>query len=427
MFNLSCSRVCLTLVLGFSLVWQSAQATGLSIEQAVEQALRGNPGLAEVQARAEAAAQQPSQAGALPDPVLSFNVANIPVDDFSLTREPMTQLQVGISQKLPWPGKLELRAEAKRLSALGKQEASSEARLMLTRDVRRSWWNLYYLDHALASVEENQSQLRAFVEVVQAKYAVGEGSQQDVLLAQVELSDQLERRVRLQGMRYEETARLQALMGHPDDRTVELAPIVPPELERLDSIDDWLRRALDQRPLLRMKQYASDASERRLDLARKGRYPDFTLMGGYGLRGGNNADGSSRSDLFSVGVGISLPLYRDRKQDREVDQRNSEWMESRYALDDARRQVREQVERALADYARSREQARLLRNGIIPQTEQAVSSMLAGYQVDQVDFLTLVRTQVKLNNFRIAYWEALSQAKQAEARLLAAVGAEFNS
>lgn len=53
--------------------------------------------------------------------------------------------------------------------------------------------------------------------------------------------------------------------------------------------------------------------------------------------------------------------------------------------------------------------------------------MLAGYQVDKVDFLTLVRTQIKLNNFRIAYWKALSQAKQAEARLLAAVGGEKKS
>jgi outer membrane protein TolC len=109
-----------------------------------------------------------------------------------------------------------------------------------------------------------------------------------------------------------------------------------------------------------------------------------------------------------------------------VDQRSSERLEARYALDDARRKVREQVERALADYQQGREQAGLLLDGIIPQTEQAVASMIAGYQVDRVDFFTLVRTQIKLNNYRIAYWKALSQAKQAEARLLAAAGGEMN-
>lgn len=409
------------------LIWQNGQADAtLSIEQAVSLALQGNPGLAEVQARAESAAQRPSQVGALPDPLLFLNALNLPLDSFDPTQEAMTQFQVGISQKLPWSGKLELRAEAARLTALSKQDAAIEARLMLARDVRRSWWNLFYLDRALDTVQDNQARLRSFVQVVQAKYRVGEGQQQDVLLAQVELSGQLERAVRLRGMRRGEAARLRALMHHPGDLSVDLQHIETPELADLDAAGEWQRQALARRPLLSMKQYALDAADRLLELSRKGSYPDFTLKGAYGLRGGENPDGSSRSDFLTLGVSLNLPLYQGSKQDREVDQRNSERMEARYALDDARRKVREQVEGALADYAQGREQARLLRNGIIPQTEQAVASMLAGYQVDKVDFLTLVRTQIKLNNFRIAYWKALSQAKQAEARLLAAVGTEKN-
>ncbi|MCU7917046.1 MAG: TolC family protein [Candidatus Thiodiazotropha sp. (ex Epidulcina cf. delphinae)] len=409
------------------LIWQSGQANGaFSIDQAVNLALQGNPSLAEVQARAEAAAQQPSQVGALSDPVLFFNAANLPLDSFDLTQEAMTQFQVGISQKLPWPGKLELRAEAMRLTALGKQEAVHEARLMLARDVRRNWWNLFYLDKALATVKDNQERLRSFVQVVEAKYRVGEGLQQDVLLAQVELSGQLERQVRLRGMRNSEAARLHALMAHPGDASVELQPIGIPKLETLGDAEAWLQQALNERPLLNMKQHALDAMDRRLELSQKSKYPDFTLKGAYGLRGGDNPDGSSRSDFLTIGVSLNLPLYQGHKQDREVDQRNSERMAARYALDDARREVREQVERALVDYEQGREQARLLLNGIIPQTEHTVASMLAGYQVDKVDFLTLIRTQIKLNNFRIAYWKALSQAKQAEARLLAAVGVEMN-
>ena len=297
---------------------------------------------------------------------------------------------------------------------------------MLARDVRRSWWNLFYLDRALASVQDNQERLRSFVQVVQVKYRVGVGQQQDVLLAQVELSGQLERAVRLRGMRRSEATRLRALMAHPADTSVELPFSEVPELVAIEGPEHWLAQALANRPLLRMKQHMLDAAASQLALARKGRYPDVTLKGAYGLRGGRNPDGSARSDFLTIGASINLPLYQGLKHDREVDQRNSERMEARYALDDARLEVREQVERALADYAQWHEQARLLHNGIIPQTEQAVASMLAGYQVDTVDFLTLVRTQIKLNNFRIAYWKALSQAKQAEAQLLAAVGTETN-
>src|SRR3972149_10669382 len=44
-----------------------------TLERAIDIALRDNPGLAEMQARAEAMAAIPSQAGTLPDPMLSFN------------------------------------------------------------------------------------------------------------------------------------------------------------------------------------------------------------------------------------------------------------------------------------------------------------------------------------------------------------------
>ena len=50
--------------------------------------------------------------------------------------------------------------------------------------------------------------------------------------------------------------------------------------------------------------------------------------------------------------------------------------------------------------------------------------MLAGYQVNQVDFLSLVNTQITLYNAQINYWESLSEAKQSLARLASAVGVE---
>ncbi|HHJ80636.1 MAG TPA: transporter, partial [Candidatus Tenderia electrophaga] len=89
----------------------SAQAAvPLALDQAVAEALRANPGLAAIEARAKALAEIPDQSEALPDPVLSVNIANLPLDSFSFTQEGMTQFQVGITQALPYPGKLALRS-----------------------------------------------------------------------------------------------------------------------------------------------------------------------------------------------------------------------------------------------------------------------------------------------------------------------------
>ncbi|MEQ8495984.1 MAG: TolC family protein, partial [Gammaproteobacteria bacterium] len=62
--------------------------------------------------------------------------------------------------------------------------------------------------------------------------------------------------------------------------------------------------------------------------------------------------------------------------------------------------------------------------GIVPQARQTVAAMLAAYQVNEVDFLNLVRAEITLYDYEMQYWEAIAQANQALARLAAAVGSE---
>jgi outer membrane protein TolC len=52
--------------------------------------------------------------------------------------------------------------------------------------------------------------------------------------------------------------------------------------------------------------------------------------------------------------------------------------------------------------------------------------MLSGYQVNKVDFLNLVRSQVTLYDYETQYWKSFSEANQALARLAAAVGGEVS-
>ena len=59
---------------------------------------------------------------------------------------------------------------------------------------------------------------------------------------------------------------------------------------------------------------------------------------------------------------------------------------------------------------------------IIPQARQTVSAMLSAYQVNKVDFLNVLNTQITLYNAQISYWEALSKAKQSLANLAASAG-----
>ncbi len=134
----------------------------------------------------------------------------------------MTQLQVGLSQAFPFPGKLGLREAAAEREAEAAQADLSETRLRLIRDVKTLWWTLFDLDRALEIVKRNQDLLRQFVDVAQTKFMVGKGLQQDVLLAQVVRSKMLDREIALTGLRRVEQSRLNALLNLRADRPVAL-------------------------------------------------------------------------------------------------------------------------------------------------------------------------------------------------------------
>ncbi len=403
----------------------TADTAVLTVQQAVAQALEGNPNLAQMKARAEAAAAIPDQAGALPDPTISFNALNLPVDTFDIAQEPMTQMQFGISQALPFPGKLALKEQAARHEAEAAAKSVEETRLTLIRDVKATWWRIFYLDRAIEIVRRNQDLLREFVQIAQTKYKVGEGLQQDVLLAQVELSQLLDREIQLKAARRTQVARLAALMDRPVEQDVQLPAKVeidlppPPDETTLHGIAD------ESRPLLARLERELAAADSRVELAKKDLMPDFGVGAAYGIRSGSNADGSNRPDFLSLRLNMSVPLYAARKQQRAVDQRTSERLGRRFALEDARNQVRQSIATILAEYRQAREQARLYERAIIPQARQTVASMLSGYQVNKVDFLNLVRAQITLYNHETRYWQAISEARQALARLAAAVGKEI--
>lgn len=402
----------------------AAPDTALPLDQAVAAALARNPGLAEIGARANAMAAIPPQAGALPDPVLSMNALNLPTDTFATDQEPMTQLQVGIEQSLPFPGKRDLKVRAAQRDASAAAHAVDEARLRLVHQVRRLWWQIFYLDRSLDIVERNQALLRQFVQIAQTKYKVGEGLQQEVLLAQVELSKLFDRQIELSGLRAAERARLNALLDRPATTPLRLPEKVRTTLTEAPAEEVLYARAEQSRPLLARRREEAAASRARRDLARRDRYPDFRLGAAYGFRQGENTDGSSRPDFASVRLGVTLPLYAGRKQSKALDQRSSELLEKRFALKDSYGAVQAEISAALANYRSASERVRLFESGVIPQARQSVASMLSGYQVGKVDFLNLVQAQVTLYNYETQYWKSFSEARQAQARLVAAVGEE---
>jgi cobalt-zinc-cadmium efflux system outer membrane protein len=397
----------------------------LSLQQALDIALANNQGLAGTRSQAEALEAVPSQVGSLPDPMLSLNAVNLPTDTLDLDQEPMTQMQISLSQKFPFPGRRGLQREAAARDASAATRLIDEKRFQIAAKVRGTWWQLAYLNQAIEIVQQNQNLMRDFIEIAQTKYKVGKGLQQDVLLAQLELSKLLNRQLPLEGMRDSAEADLNALMDRPASQPLSPAsntanlnlPGLPPESELLE-------QALVERPLLEVEREKIAAARLRVDAAKKKAYPDFTVGAAYGFRDAVDPTGRVLPDLVTLRLGFNLPIYSSSKQDKAIDQRNSNYRTSKHNFNEALRIIQSNVSRYHARYNSSRDQVSLYSEAIIPQAQQTVSAMLSGYQVNKVDFLNVLNAQLTLYNAQISYWEALSNAKQSLANLAAAAGSE---
>ena len=395
----------------------------LTLQSAISTAVQDNPSLAQIQARSEAMAAIPSQVGSLPDPVISFNALNLPVDTFDTAQENMTQMQGGISQAIPFPGKLTLREQAASYQAEAAVHDITEARWHLLRDVKKTWWALFYLDRALEIITVNQNLLRQFIEIAQTKYQVGDGLQQDVLLAQLELSKLFDNELRLTSAREKAEAQLNALLNRPADYKIDISEQVSKDLPTLQAESVLFQHAENYRALLASKRKSINAAESRLNLAKKNFYPDFKVGAFYGGRD-DMLTGQERADFLSLKLSMNVPIFASSKQQKAVDQRTSELMQQRYGLQDQWNKVRATISSAYSDFHQTKNQVVLFKSGIIPQARQTVASMLAGYQVNKVDFLNLVRSQITLYNYETQYWKALTEANQALAQLTAVVGKE---
>jgi len=400
----------------------------LSLEDAIEIALSNNPGLQEIAARVRAAEAVPPQAGSLPDPMLTFSAMNLPTDTFDLDQEPMTQMRIGLSQSFPFPGKLGLRKEAAEFDAAALAHSYEGARQILIRDIKKEWWTAFYIGRALDIVARNLGLLRGFVDIAGEKYAVGEGLQSDVVLAQLELTKLLDLEIRLKSAAETSAAKLRAFMGLGLAIPIRLPERVPVEFEAIADQATLLGEAELASPVLAMEKTRIHASESRKKLAEKDFYPDFNITAGYGFRSGfDPIRNTDRADFASIGIGVTIPLYSGTKQSKALQQRREEVQERTLGLARARLSLQEQISIGLASYNQATEQVRLFATGIIPQARQTVEAMRAAYLVGEVDFLNLVSAQITLYNYETRYWQVVAEANQALAAIEAAVGKELEN
>lgn len=381
----------------------------LQLKQLLALASERNPDVLAAAARLDAARARPSQARALPNPVVTFGLRNAGETDFSLGNDPASWATVGFVQGVPFPGKRPLRAEVEQRQADTVEQVRSLVELRVLSELKAAYYELSFVVESIAIVDKNRDVLIDFEKTAQVRYQVGKGIQQDVFRSQVELSRLLERLTTLSGRRDGIKARINELV----DRTGG-APLPDPsrvDRLRLDwSYDELLETARAASPEVGASRHQVERNETVLQLARRDFYPDFVLSGKYLERG-------SFDSIYQFDVGLRIPLYYRKKERYRVREAQSALQATRH---DERRVV-ESVEARLRDlYLRAEsasQNAELYERGLLQQAVLALESSVAAYEVGTIDFLTLLDNLLRLLNDEVAYYGHVTDVAVAIARM----------
>jgi cobalt-zinc-cadmium efflux system outer membrane protein len=415
--------ICAVASLLLSSIQVNAETPRLSLEALINEALERNSDLTVLRERLEAERHRVPQAGALMDPTFKVDFSNVPLNELDFDSSPMSGIQLTLSQRLPYWGKREARERMVEHTVAVTEAIYEDRQGVIVNLVKQSYFALAFLDRAIEITRENEALLRDFIRIAQSKYSVGTGLQQDVLKAQVALSSLKDDMIQLRRRRGHAEAELNAVLNQSPQRPLGGVETPLPSPFTYET-EDLQRMALERRPALRQLRAQVLHWQAAEDLARADHRPDFDLSVGYRQRSFAN-DPVGGSDFVSVAVAANLPVYTGRKQD----QRSAETRARRAAAEaefEARRlRIFLEIQKLAVDIQAHQEQTALFKTAIIPQAEQSLTASMAGYQVDKVDFLTLLNSQVSLLNFEIGYFRHRMAYEKSLAQVEAVVGARL--
>jgi len=419
--------LCLGLSLGAaSQAWAQTTNAGLppDLQALIAESLKANPEIKQ-KSQLKAAAQETIRpAGALDNPQAGFSLQNLPTDTWSFAQEPMTQKTFSLSQNIPFPGKRRLRSEVAEEQARSDDLVYQDKRNEIRALVIQRYWSLALAYSGYEITERNKQFWDQVVQVVETRYSVGQARQPDVLQAQVELGNYLNRLLQWRQRRESLVADLNALRSQPPQTTIPRPHPLKARPMNL-KLADLLARAQD-RPQLESLKALIGKQEKAVKLAHKDYYPDFNIGLAYGLREKLDPPvNTNQADLFSTSFMVDIPIWRASKIEPKI----REQVERKGAAQEAYRSFADRLGAAIKDrfvtLQRLDQQITLYDRGIIPQAQQAASASLADYSVGMLDFARMYQNQIAAFNAELTLQEFLKDFEENWAELEWLVGAEL--
>jgi outer membrane protein TolC len=404
----------------------AALTSASTLDDYVALALTRSPALQAQSQRWRADLERIPQARALPDPQLSYGGF---VEEIE-TRIGPQEHRFGVSQRLPWPGKLAYASDLALEQSEATRAKTEGVRRQIVSAVTAAYADYYYLAREVAVTAETLALLQHWESVAQARFRTGgQAAHRDVIKAQVEIGRLEDRLATLKDARRPHVERLRALLDLNPEAVLPWPTALPRRALALDD-SQILALVAAHSPVLAELDRRVAARERGVDLAWQSYLPDLLVGLDYIAVGpaNRNAAGQrprgSGDDAIVAKVGLSLPIWFGRYE-AGVSEARARLRAAQLDRADAENTLESSVTRALFDYRDAERKMRLFRDSLVPKAEESLRTTATAFETGHGEFLDVLDAERVLLEFHLAHEKALADRVRSLAELELLVGVEL--
>jgi cobalt-zinc-cadmium efflux system outer membrane protein len=395
-------------------------AASMRLDDLISEALKNNPEIQAAERMVDAKRAVAPQQRTLPDPTISGGWAGNIIPPFSIqTGDPSSARMLALSQDIPFPGKLALRGRMADTEANSEHWNYEATKLAVVSNLKQTYYDLSFIEKSIETVQKDKDLLEKLAKIAEARYAVGKGTQQDVIRAQVEISKLLERLTLLEQRKGVAQAMLLSILYRPPDSSIG-TPTETTKTEISYSLSELEGIAEANSPELKSQERVIDKNQLALSLAKKEYYPDFSIGFTYFNR-------PQMPEMYGINFTAKVPLYFWKKQRYGIEEAASGLVSSRKRTEAVKANLFFKVKDQYLAMKASERLMDLYSKAIVPQSTLALDSSLAGYQVGSIDFLSMLSNFLTVLDYELNYYDSLTNYQKAVAKLEEVVGAPLSN
>ena len=365
-----------------------------------------NPGLESAYYSWQSALAEVAQAGALPDPVLSYSHYIKEVE----TKTGPQKNRFGFAQTLPWYGKRGLKKDIALQNALVMEKKFEGKKQNLFYKIKKVWFELYYLGQGLNSIYESLKILEDLEKIARYRFKTGHLSHASLIRLHIE-EDQLKNRaLSLKEQKKSLMIKLNSLLNRDIYEDIPLPAKVPiPELPY--SFEELTHLMKKNSPLFRTAAVEEKKAGLSVKLARKAYYPDIKL--GLDYIQTDNADGNiseSGKDPLIGTVTLNLPIWFN-KYEASVNGAKQRHIAVRKKQNYIKNNLTDDLQMAYFNFTDSLRKIDLYEKSILPNAKEMLSVLQATFISGSADFKQLLDARQLCLKLSLEYERAYTDCR----------------